>query len=140
MVELPASGDTVTTRDSDVTGAAWLEGDRWAILAAPNETAGIVDFSDRKISPLGSGRTKDLSNPTTLFVSQDSLYIGDWGHGAHHRLDPSGPADPLLSEPRMPSAAHCRRPGTPRETSIWTRLLVPARTEAGTGTPVRFCC
>ncbi len=77
-LELPTSGDTITTPDSDVTGAAWLEGDRWAILAAPNETAGIVDFSDRVIRSLGGGRSKDLRNPTTLFVSQDSLYIGDW--------------------------------------------------------------
>ncbi|MEO7239679.1 MAG: hypothetical protein ABIZ96_13795 [Gemmatimonadales bacterium] len=79
VVELPASGDTVTTRDSDVTGAAWLDGNRWAILAAPNETAGIVDFSHRTIRPLGRGRS-DLSNPTTLFVSQDTLYVGDWGN------------------------------------------------------------
>ena len=77
-MELPASGDTVTTPDSDVTGAAWLDGSRWAILAAPNETAGIVDFSDRTVKPLGRSRN-ELSNPTTLFVSQDSLYIGDWG-------------------------------------------------------------
>ncbi|HWN19360.1 MAG TPA: hypothetical protein VNO19_10640 [Gemmatimonadales bacterium] len=90
VVEIPASGDTVTTRDSDVTGAAWLEGDRWAILAAPNETAGIVDFSDRKISPLGSGRTKALSNPSTLFVSQDSLYIGDWGKARTTVWTPAG--------------------------------------------------
>ncbi len=80
MLELPTSGDTITTRDSDVTGAAWLDRDRWAILAAPNETAAIVDFSDRTIRPLGGGRSKDLRNPTTLFVSQDTLYIGDWGH------------------------------------------------------------
>ena len=80
VLELPTSGDTITTPDSDPTGAAWLEGDRWAILAAPNETAGIVDFSDRTIRQLGGGRSKDLQNPTTLFVSQDSLYIGDWGH------------------------------------------------------------
>jgi hypothetical protein len=79
VLELPTSGDTITTPDSDVTGAAWLDGNRWAILAAPNETAGIVDFSQRTIRPLGGGRSKDLRNPTTLFVSQDSLYIGDWG-------------------------------------------------------------
>jgi hypothetical protein len=81
VVELAAAGDTITTRDSDVTEAAWLDADRWAILAAPNETAGIVDFSNRTIRPLGGGRSKDLRNPTTLFVSQDSLYVGDWGHG-----------------------------------------------------------
>ena len=79
VVELPASGDTITTHDSDVTGAAWLEGDRWAILAAPNETAAIVDFSGRTVRRLGGSRSRDLRNPTTLFVSQDSLYIGDWG-------------------------------------------------------------
>ena len=79
VLELPASGDTITTRDSDVTGAAWLEGERWAILAAPNETAGLVDFSGRTVRPLGGSRSKDLRNPTTLFVSQDSLYLGDWG-------------------------------------------------------------
>ena len=90
VLELPTSGDTITTPDSDVTGAAWLDGDRWAILAAPNETAGIVDFSDRSIRPLGGGRSKDLRNPTTLFVSQDSLYIGDWGHRRTTVWTPAG--------------------------------------------------
>jgi len=90
VLELPTSGDTITTHDSDVTGAAWLDGDRWAILAAPNETAGIVDFSDRTIRQLGSGRTRDLSNPTTLFVSQDSLYIGDWGKARTTVWTPAG--------------------------------------------------
>ena len=79
VVALATSGDTVTTHDSDVTGAAWLGGDRWALLAAPNETAAIADFSSRKITQLGAGRTRDLRNPTTLFVAADSLYVGDWG-------------------------------------------------------------
>jgi hypothetical protein len=90
VLELPTSGDTITTPDSDVTGAVWLGGDRWAILASPNETAGIVDFSDRTIRPLGGGRSKDLRNPTTLFVSQDSLYIGDWGQRRTTVWTPSG--------------------------------------------------
>jgi len=90
VLELPASGDTITTRDSDVTGAAWLDGNRWAILAAPNETAGIVDFSDRTIRPLGGSRSKDLRNPTTLFVSLDSLYIGDWGQRRTTVWTPAG--------------------------------------------------
>jgi hypothetical protein len=79
VVELPASGDTVNTADSDVTGAAWLGGDRWAVLAAPNENAGILDFSTRQIRQLDARRPSDLRNPTTLFVAEDSLYIGDWG-------------------------------------------------------------
>lgn len=68
----------MTTADSDVTGAAWLGGGRWGVLAAPNETAGIVDFSNRKLQPIGGGRARELGSPTTLFASGDSLYIGDW--------------------------------------------------------------
>jgi hypothetical protein len=78
VLELSTGGDTVNTHDSDVTGAAWLGGDRWAVLAAPNETAAIADFSTRRISRLGAGRTPELRNPTTLFVAADSLYVGDW--------------------------------------------------------------
>lgn len=76
VLELPTSGDTVNTRDSDVTGAAWLGGPRWAVLAAPNETAGIADFSTGDIRQLGQPDV--VRTPTTLFVAQDSLYIGDW--------------------------------------------------------------
>ena len=78
-VELSTSGDTVNTRDSDVTGAAWLGGPRWAVLAAPNETAGIADFSTGKIIPLDAQHPDDLRSPTTLFVAEDSLFVGDWG-------------------------------------------------------------
>ena len=76
VLELPSSGDTVHTRDSDVTGAAWLGGSQWAVLAAPNETAGIADFSKGDVKQLG--RPDVLRTPTTLFVAQDSLYLGDW--------------------------------------------------------------
>lgn len=77
VVQLSASADTVTTHDSDVTGAAWLGGHRWAVLAAPNETAAIADFSTGRISALGG--TREVRNPTTLFVAADSFYLGDWG-------------------------------------------------------------
>ncbi len=79
VVELPATGDTVTTADSDVTGAAWLVGDRWGILAAPNEAVGVADFSTGKLTPIGGGRSEAVRNPTTLFATGDSLYVGDWG-------------------------------------------------------------
>ena len=78
VVVLPTTGDTVSTHDSDVTGAAWLGGPKWAILAAPNETAGIIDFSRRNITPLSAERQNALRNPITLFVADGSLYVGDW--------------------------------------------------------------
>ena len=77
-IELRPGHDTVSTHDSDVTGAAWLGGARWGILAAPNETAGIIDFSRKSIVRLGVGRQEEIRNPSTLFVAQGSLYIGDW--------------------------------------------------------------
>jgi hypothetical protein len=77
-IELRPGHDTVSTHDSDVTGAAWLGGARWGILAAPNETAGIIDFSRKSIVRLGAGRQEEIRNPSTLFVAQGSLYIGDW--------------------------------------------------------------
>ena len=79
VIDLRTVGDTVTTADSDVSGAAWLGGDRWGILAAPNEAAGVVDFSSRKLTPIGGGRPDEIRNPTTLFATGDSLYVGDWG-------------------------------------------------------------
>lgn len=78
VVDLRPGGDTVNTRDSDVTGAAWLGGQRWAVLATPNETAAIADFSSGKITALGADRNPALRSPNTLFVAGDSLYIGDW--------------------------------------------------------------
>jgi hypothetical protein len=79
VVELPTTGDTVNTHDSDVTGAVWLGGERWAVLAAPNESAAIADFATGSMRRLGGRGADSLRSPTTLFVAGDSLFIGDWG-------------------------------------------------------------
>jgi hypothetical protein len=78
VLELPAAGDTISTSYSDVTEAAWLGGNRWAVLAPSDNAAGIADFGTRSIAPLGS-RSKALRNPSDLFVAGDTLYVGDWG-------------------------------------------------------------
>jgi hypothetical protein len=79
VLELPAVGDTVATSYSDVTEAAWLGGNRWAVLAPADNTAGIVDFGTRKIASLGGGSAKTLQHPAGLFFAADTLYVGDWG-------------------------------------------------------------
>jgi hypothetical protein len=78
-IELSTLGDSVGTDYSDLTEAAWLGGNRWAVLAAQNEAVGLVDFSRRTVSPLGGRASKELRNPATLFFASDTLYIGDWG-------------------------------------------------------------
>jgi hypothetical protein len=77
VVALGPPPDTLQTELSEVTSGAWLGGDRWAVLAPPDEKAAIADLAGRKVSPLGSA--KELRNPATLFRAGDTLYVGDWG-------------------------------------------------------------
>jgi hypothetical protein len=78
-IEIASLGDSVATDYSDITEAASLAANRWAVLAPQNESAAIVDFSTRAITPLGGRGSKQLRNPSTLFFAADTLYIGDWG-------------------------------------------------------------
>jgi hypothetical protein len=79
VTQLGPATDTVSTPYSDVTDAAWLGGDRWAVIAPSNDAADIVDFSRQQVLPLGGPRSQELRNPTTLFAAHDTLYVGDWG-------------------------------------------------------------
>jgi len=78
VVELPAAEDTVSTPYADVTDVVWLGGKRWAVLVPSNDAAAIVDFSDQTVRPLGGRGSKELRNPATLFLAEDTLYVGDW--------------------------------------------------------------
>jgi hypothetical protein len=80
-IELGAAGDTVRTNFSAVTDAVWLGGGRWAVIAPSNESVGIADFSEHRYQPLGGARSKETRNPTTIFRSGDTLFVGDWGLG-----------------------------------------------------------
>lgn len=79
VAQLGPATDTVSTPHSDVTDAAWLGGDRWAVIAPSNDAADIVDFSRQEVLALGGPRSQELRNPTTLFAAHDTLYVGDWG-------------------------------------------------------------
>jgi hypothetical protein len=79
VLELTPAGDTLPTRYSEVTEAAWLGGNRWAVLAPAEAAVGVADFGSKTIAPLGGGKSKELRNPSSLFVSGDTLYVGDWG-------------------------------------------------------------
>jgi len=77
VVTLDPAADTIPTTFSEVTAGAWLGGDRWAVLAAPDERVAIADAASHTVTPFGS--SKELRNPATLFRAGDTLYIGDWG-------------------------------------------------------------
>jgi hypothetical protein len=79
VVELTAVGDTVHTAYSEVTEAAWLGGDRWALVAPANDAAAVVDFARHTASPLGGLSSKEFRNPSSIFFAGDTVYVGDWG-------------------------------------------------------------
>jgi hypothetical protein len=79
VVELPNTADTASAPYAEVSEGAWLGGDRWAVLAPPDETVGIVDLTRRAVAPLGGPKSREIRNPATLFRELDTLYVGDWG-------------------------------------------------------------
>jgi hypothetical protein len=79
VVELPNAADTASAPYAEVTEGVWLGGDRWAVLAPPDETVGIVDLASRAVAPLGGPKSRDIRNPATVFRQLDTLYVGDWG-------------------------------------------------------------
>jgi hypothetical protein len=79
VVELSPVGDTVVAPYAEISNAAWLGGDQWAVLSQPDESVSLIDFARRKATQLGGGKTRVLRNPANLFSAADTLYIGDWG-------------------------------------------------------------
>ena len=79
VVELSAGPDTVSTGYAEIADAAWLGGDRWAVVAPLDVTVGMVSLDTRRVAPLGGEGTKEIRNPSIVFLARDTLYVGDWG-------------------------------------------------------------
>ena len=79
VMELTPAGDTILTAYGEVSQAVWLGERRWAILPQQDETVAIADFARGRAAPLAGNRSSALRNPSTLFASQDTLYVSDWG-------------------------------------------------------------
>lgn len=79
IVELRAGPDTVSTGYAEIADAEWLGGDRWAVVAPLDVTVGVVNLDRRQVAPLGGDGTKEIRNPSIVFVAHDTLYVGDWG-------------------------------------------------------------
>ncbi len=99
--DLTPSGDTLQTDYGEVSEAAWLGGERWAVLVQAEETVAIVDFAGRKTARVGGGSSEQLGNPSNIFVAEDTLYIGDWGL---RRLGLWGPTGRLIRAIPAPSS------------------------------------
>jgi hypothetical protein len=79
VVELRPGPDTVSTGYAEILDGEWLGGDRWAVVAPLDVMVGIVDFARRAVAPLGGERTREIRNPSIVFLTSDTLHVGDWG-------------------------------------------------------------
>jgi hypothetical protein len=77
-LRLVPAGDTVLTPYGDVTDAAWLDGNRWVVIAPQDRAVSVADLVRRKLSPFAGSRAKELEQPFHLFRSGDSVYVADW--------------------------------------------------------------
>jgi hypothetical protein len=130
VIDLTPAGDTVLTPYSEVTEAAWLGDNRWALVAPSNDAAAVVDFTHRTTTPLGGGRSKEFRNPSGLFLSNDTLYVADWGLRRLTLWTPQG--RPLRAIP----ASDAVRGGLPRarDSAGWFYLeLYPRPGPDGSG-------
>ncbi len=79
VVELRPIADTIKTGYAEIVDGVWLGGDRWAVVAPLDVTVGILDFGARRVTPLGGEGGREIRNPSVVFVTADTLYVGDWG-------------------------------------------------------------
>ena len=78
-VELSPGPDTVSTGYAEIADAEWLGGDRWAVVAPLDVTVGIAGSRRPPGGPAGRRGTKEIRNPSIVFLAGDTLYVGDWG-------------------------------------------------------------
>ena len=79
MVELSPGADTVATGYAEIADAAWLGGDRWAVVAPLDITVGLVEPGAGRVAPLGGEGTREIRNPAGVFLAADTLHVSDWG-------------------------------------------------------------
>ena len=76
---LPPAADTIIAPyEGEVAAAAWLGGDRWALVSPQDRTVGVADFGTHRLTPLGGPRGREVEQPFHLFRAGDSIYIADW--------------------------------------------------------------
>ena len=78
VTTLPDATDTLTVPYGDAAEAAWLGGQRWAMVAPQDREVALVDFSTRRITTLGGGAGKAYDQPFSVFRAGDSIFVGDW--------------------------------------------------------------
>lgn len=75
QLALVPGSDSIVVPFAEATDAAWLGGERWAVLLPGGPEAGIVDFASWSRTTLGTKAT--LESPFSVFRAGDTLYAGE---------------------------------------------------------------
>jgi hypothetical protein len=75
QLALVPGNDSIVVPFAEATDAAWLGGERWAVLLPGGPEAGIVDFASWSRTTLGTKAT--LESPFSVFRAGDTLYAGE---------------------------------------------------------------
>jgi hypothetical protein len=79
VTRLAGPTDSVITSFGEISGAAWLGRNRWAVVAPNDEAVAIAALTSHEVRRLGGRGTEEIRNPSTLFRVGDTLCVGDWG-------------------------------------------------------------
>jgi hypothetical protein len=79
VTRLGAPSDSLVTSYGDVTEAAWLGDNRWAVLAAGDDAVAIADLTSHQLRKLGGRGAEEIRHPAGLFRAGDTLVVDDWG-------------------------------------------------------------
>lgn len=77
-VEFGIPPDTIVTRYVNVPLAAWLGGDRWAVVAGEFDEAVIADFAAGEARRLGGRGDAELTKPFAVYSAGDTAFVSDW--------------------------------------------------------------
>lgn len=73
----PSADTIIAPYAAEIADAAWLEGERWVVIAPQDRAVDAIDFGRRRLAPFAASR-RELSQPFHLFRAGDSIYIADW--------------------------------------------------------------
>jgi len=71
--------ETLHIQAADASQAAWLGGQRWAVISPQNSAVNLVDFATKTVVPLAGAAPAELKHPSSIFTLGDTLFVDDWG-------------------------------------------------------------
>ncbi len=104
---LPFGSDTIATHWDDMPIAA-ASADRFVVVSAPWDSAGLTAFDHGRLDPLGGMRSRAYRHPFQVFSFRDTVYLADWGMRRSTVWGPDGRLLDSLPAPERLRGAYLR--------------------------------